>query len=543
MRLPFLNPRAAAALAFAFGFKPIKYFLDSIFRQKVVPLPGSVVYCDLFLAVEHSGIHVAGGEIANIEVVGFAEGSVNLTDAQSFTSKSLLGRKIYVSSNSNGAVGRKSVGEFAARRSGERSFYGLVVNNCHQFSTKCVNTSNDATDTSMLDHALAMLPSETWEPTMSELKRAAKTKLGATKWLLWDWDNSGESQQDEELDWKAQKEHFKNQPLNAESIANIREQLASLKDYEIELADEKIPDHIRKELTGFGETLRVISDKYDEVKSFLAACPGASFSYADLQNSSEDFSAVARVIQNNSSIKDLARKMGRNYISEEKKKQSRIPEASRSEVHGTHRSDDLMRLLPSELVNLEDETLENLFYARLLEKNLLTYELSGTQMVDGETTEDQQKHTGPVVACLDTSGSMYGDPMLKAKALLLAIANILKQEDRSLHVLLFGSSGQIREFAMDAHNNASGLLQFLQKGFGGGTDFETPLKRATEIINQKPDYIKADILMISDGDCSLSDNFTTWLKKEMTRLDCSIYSVLCAGGRVKDGFSDEVVTL
>lgn len=55
--------------------------------------------------------------------------------------------------------------------------------------------------------------------------------------------------------------------------------------------------------------------------------------------------------------------------------------ASRSEVHGTHLSDDLMRMLPSELLNLEDEALEHLFYARLLEKRLQTYELSGTTQV------------------------------------------------------------------------------------------------------------------------------------------------------------------
>ena len=60
--------------------------------------------------------------------------------------------------------------------------------------------------------------------------------------------------------------------------------------------------------------------------------------------------------------------MGRDYVSESRKKRTRIPKASRSEVHGTHLSDDLMRMLPSELLNLEDETLEHLFYARLLEK-------------------------------------------------------------------------------------------------------------------------------------------------------------------------------
>lgn len=286
-----------------------------------------------------------------------------------------------------------------------------------------------------------------------------------------------------------------------------------------------------------------ISQKYTEVEGFLRQCPGADFSYAELKACGEDFAALAAQLQNNQKIRELAHKMGRNYISEERKKQTRIPQASKSEVHGTHRSDDLMRLLPSELLNLEDETLENLFYARLLEKNLQTYELRGVTFIDGEESETRKKRTGPVVACLDTSSSMSGPPLLKAKALLLAIANILKQEDRSLHVLLFGSAGQIREFSMDGENDAVGLLQFLRQGFGGGTDFETPLRRAMDIITEQENYEKADVLMITDGGCSLSENFTQTLIHQKASLDCQIYTVLCAGGRCNDRFSDEVVVL
>lgn len=534
----FIKP--VSLLLTKFGIKPLKYFIDNVFRPKVTPVSGSVLYCDLFLAVEHSGIYIADGEISNIEVNGFAEGVVNLASASGFTSKSILGRKIYVSSDSNGAVGKDQVGSLAFSRIGERSFYGLVISNCHQFSTECVNSAaKSATKTS----ELSLEVNETWELTIKALKRAAKQKLGATKWLLWDWQNSEEAEQEPEPDWEAQNDHFKKQPLNEESIAAIREQLANTQAYEQEIADEGIPEEIRNKLAGFRRTLQAVSDKYEEVKEFLGGCVGASFSYEDLQTMNEDFSALAKTMQNNQAIKDLAHKMGRNYISEEKKKKTRIPDASRSEVHGTHRSDDLMRMLPSELVNLEDETLETLFYARLLEKNLLTYELSGTQLAEGETTEEEQKRTGPVVACLDTSGSMSGEPLLKAKALLLTLANILKQEDRSLHLLLFGSSGQINELVMDAENHASGLLKFLRQGFGGGTDFETPLKRAVDIIDQSTDFIKADILMVSDGDCSLSTGFAAWLKKETKRLDCSIYSVLCAGSRVDDDFSDELVVL
>jgi len=529
------------------GFKPIKYFIDSVFRDKVRPVPGSVLYCDLWLAVEHSGIYLGEGQISNIVVDGLAESSVQACGPQSFTSKSSMGRKIYVSCNGQGAVGHPTVARGAAHHVGERAFYGLVIKNCHQFSTRCVNYVGSDVDLSLLDRALAMLPDGTIEPTITALKGAARDKLGATKWRLWDWQNEDADASSEadppEPDWQAHADHFCQLALDADSIADIRAQLAATQAYEAEIADENIPTTIRQKLGQFRQTLSDISQKYEEVKGFLTACPGARFSYAELKAMGENFSALAAQLQGNPRIQELARKMGRNYISEERKKQIRVPQASRSEVHGTHRSDDLMRVLPSELLNLEDETLETVFYARLLEKNLLSYELQGVTFRNGEEIERQQQRTGPVVACLDTSGSMQGAPLLKAKALLLAIANILQQENRSLHVLLFGASGEVREFSMEQRNDAVGLLQFLQQGYGGGTDFETPLRRALAIIAEQKSYQKADVLMLSDGDCQLSSDFAATLGVQKADLDCSVYSVLCAGARVADNFSDEVVVL
>lgn len=547
--LPFLGPVLGGwgRLTAALGFKPLKYFIDSVFRDKVRPVPGSVLYCDLWLAVEHSGIYLGDGQISNIVVDGLAESSVQACGPESFTSKSNLGRKIYVSCNSQGAVGHPTVARGAARHVGERAFYGLVIKNCHQFSTRCVNYVGSKVELSLLDRALTMLPDGTFEPTITALKGAARDKLGATKWRLWDWQNEDADAPDEadppEPDWQAHADHFRHLALDADSIADIRAQLAATQAYEAEIADENIPTSIRQKLGQFRQTLSDIAQKYEEVKGFLAACPGARFSYAELKAMGEDFSALAAQLQGNPRIQELARKMGRNYISEEKKKQAKIPEASRSEVHGTQRSDDLMRVLPSELLNLEDETLETVFYARLLEKNLLSYELQGVTFRNGEEIERQQQRTGPVVACLDTSGSMQGTPLLKAKALLLAISNILQQENRSLHLLLFGASGEVREFSMAQRNDAVGLLQFLQQGYGGGTDFETPLRRALAIIAEQKNYQKADVLMLSDGDCQLSAEFAATLAAKKTALDCSVYSVLCAGTRVADHFSDEVVVL
>jgi len=524
------------------GIKSLKYFIDSTFREKVKPVMGSVLYCDLWLAVEHSGIYVGDGKISNIVVDGLAESEVKRSSPRSFTSKSTLGRKIYVSCDKHGAVGDSAVAHGANSHVGERAFYGLVIKNCHQFSTKCVNYAGQ-NDESFFSKVFSFSSvGETWEPTMQALKNAARKHTGATKWRLWDWDNEAE-ESTPEPDWQAHQDFFANQPLNEKSIEQIRSELAVTRDYEAEIADEAIPQAIRQQLASFRQNLADISQKYEEVKAFLASCPDEKFSYAELKACNEDFSALAKMLQNNQQIKELAHKMGRDYISEEKKKQVKIPEASKSEVYGTHRSDDVMRMLPSELLNLDDETLETLFYARLLEKNLLCYELQGVTFNSGEEIEETKKRTGPVVACLDTSGSMNGAPMLKAKALLLAIANILKQEDRSLHVLLFGASGEIREFSMDRQNNAAGLLAFLQQGFGGGTDFESPLKRAFEVIALQRDYKKADVLMISDGDCHLSPEFTQIVTSQKHKLNCMVYSVLCNGARVEDTFSDEVVVI
>jgi uncharacterized protein with von Willebrand factor type A (vWA) domain len=533
----------AKAVVTGWGFKPIKYFIDSVFRDKVVPVPGSVVYCDLWFLVEHSGIYAKDGLISNIVVDGVAESRVSLSSPDDFTSKSSLGRQIYVSCDSDGAVGHRGVGEYAMGSVGQRAFYGLVFNNCHDFSRKCVNTAGGSRDRTLAGVVRTLLPNESAERTMAALKRAAREKLGATKWRLWDWQEDDGAEEPPEPDWEAQGDYFRNQPFTAEYMSRVREELAASEEYLAEVADENIPAAIRQRVHAFRQTLSEISDKYEEVKDFLGACPGANFSYAELQACGDDFSALAAQLRNNGAVRELVRKMGRNYIAEDMKKAGRVPEASRSEVHGTHRSDDLMRMMPSELLNLEDDTLEILFYARLLEKNLLSYELSGVSHSPGETTETQQRRTGPIVACLDTSGSMQGSPLLKAKALLLAIAGILEKEGRMLKVLLFGASGEILEFATDGECNAAGLLGFLQQGFGGGTDFQTPLERALTVVRQYPAYLKADVLMISDGDCTLAPEFTSVLKREAQQLECQIYSVLCSGARVDDEFSDEVVVL
>ena len=76
MVVPLFPAFQALKVGLPLGIKALKYFVDSTFRDKVVPVPGSVLYCDLWVAVEHSGIYVGDGAISNIVVDGVAESTV-----------------------------------------------------------------------------------------------------------------------------------------------------------------------------------------------------------------------------------------------------------------------------------------------------------------------------------------------------------------------------------------------------------------------------------------------------------------------------------
>lgn len=79
---------------------------------------------------------------------------------------------------------------------------------------------------------------------------------------------------------------------------------------------------------------------------------------------------------------------------------------------------------------------------------------------------------------------------------------------------------------------------------GGGTDFETPLTRAKQEIENSDKFSTADIIFITDGECAVSnewnDNFTEW----KTNKNVKIKSILIDNNWNSDTslelFSDEV---
>ncbi|MCL2786868.1 MAG: VWA domain-containing protein, partial [Methanomassiliicoccaceae archaeon] len=194
----------------------------------------------------------------------------------------------------------------------------------------------------------------------------------------------------------------------------------------------------------------------------------------------------------------------------------------RSEVHSVRFSDDIQRMLPHEALNLADPDLEMMFYSKFSERKLMAYDIRGREMVSGPP---ENKRKGPVVMLVDTSGSMYGEPELMAKAVSLTIARRMIPEKRDVKVILF--STRTTEISLTSKEKMGAeFLEFLSYTFGGGTDFNLALREGVRALREK-EWRGADLLFISDGHSIVSDPVITaeWdMLKEMN--DARVFSII-----------------
>ena len=153
-------------------------------------------------------------------------------------------------------------------------------------------------------------------------------------------------------------------------------------------------------------------------------------------------------------------------------------------------------VLPSEKMKLANETTKMDFYRRYNQKELLQYQRESVN----------NKAKGPIICCIDTSGSMQGDAEVWSKAMAVAMIDISQKQKRDFVGILYDSRiDRVIEFERDKFNPQD-LVELAERFSGGGTNFEKPLEKSLELI-QTSKYKKADIVFITDGDCSISSDF------------------------------------
>jgi uncharacterized protein with von Willebrand factor type A (vWA) domain len=149
-----------------------------------------------------------------------------------------------------------------------------------------------------------------------------------------------------------------------------------------------------------------------------------------------------------------------------------------------------------------------------------------------EVTHDQPKHKlerGPIMVCLDTSGSMMGLPELVAKALTLELMRIAHREGRACYLYTFSGPGDVaeHELSLDADGLGS-LLGLLSMSFHGGTDVHEPIRRAMARAQgeEASRWSGADLVIVTDGGFAVSGALRDELEETRKHARMKVHGVL-----------------
>lgn len=143
-------------------------FVDNVIRDKVYPLRGSILYCDLFFGrAEHSGIYIGDNKIVHLD------GSGNIETVTPTVFLERLGglntaMSIYVSCDDSSPVGSNEIARRAQNMSGRRREYSLLFDNCHQFTSGCITGDFENSDNFL------------WM-----LKDTTNNKISGNTWRVW----------------------------------------------------------------------------------------------------------------------------------------------------------------------------------------------------------------------------------------------------------------------------------------------------------------------------------------------------------------------
>ena len=214
---------------------------------------------------------------------------------------------------------------------------------------------------------------------------------------------------------------------------------------------------------------------------------------------------------------------------------TRLPGAP-GEITGIRFDSRLEHMLPSEALWLRHPLLKKLWRARQAEGRLLAHDTSALVVdwrpdPDGvaaaaSTPETQSLERGPVVLCLDTSGSMRGAPENIARAVVIAALRLAQASGRACRLLAFGGPGELVEHALGG--DAAGLLATLAmmgQAFDGGTDVQAPIERAVERVHEAG-WSGADLLIVSDGEFGCVRSTVDLLDRARAELGLFVQGVL-----------------
>ena len=224
----------------------------------------------------------------------------------------------------------------------------------------------------------------------------------------------------------------------------------------------------------------------------------------------------ADLLENDESLKEFADLIGRQETEKERyekemrdkveiKTEFHPKSAYRGQVSGIKLGGEISSTLPSELAISQNPVTKLYFSQKFAEKKLLSYSYTNQQKSfyeehkkeEIEVAKKETEQKGPVIICVDTSGSMHGTPECVAKTITFALAKKCLDEERKCFLISFSTGFKEVDLGSFSKSNAlHNLVDFLRMSFYGGND-DTGLEYALKVL-ERENYKNADILVISD---------------------------------------------
>jgi uncharacterized protein with von Willebrand factor type A (vWA) domain len=257
-----------------------------------------------------------------------------------------------------------------------------------------------------------------------------------------------------------------------------------------------------------------------------AGSPGAPLDPARL-------AAAFKRVQNSERLKAIANLAGRFRRVAQSKQRAKLDHGL-DDVVGVEPGGDLSRVLPVELARLGDDDLELDVLRRLVERQAQCREWHAVTPVG----------KGPIVVCVDESGSMTGPKIATAKALALALVWIARRQRRWVGLVGFSGGTQGTVFVCPPDkNDENGLCDWLEHFFGQGTELDVPLRELPAMwAKMGAPKGKTDVLLVTDAivqcGADLAASFNAWKKTAQAR----VFALVIGGAQAGDLtlVSDEV---
>ena len=195
----------------------------------------------------------------------------------------------------------------------------------------------------------------------------------------------------------------------------------------------------------------------------------------------------------------------------------------RGEKYDIEQGNNLNQLITSEYALLATPETLPLFLRKYQKKALKQY----------RRREPESKGKGEIIVCLDESSSTSGGKEYWGKALALTLLDAAKRRQRSFALIHFSGRGNIltHKFHPGCYSPED-IMTAAESFLYGGTDFETPLNEAMQLMTgEKASFSKADIVFITDGECSISPNFLDDYKNNKKVLKFRTVDILLDKGK------------